>query len=251
MRALWTLTRREIGSHFLSFSGYAFVATVLLLLGFSLVDMLDKVVGLANDIPLHQLFFVTLYFWIVLLLTTPVITMRAFALERFSGTFETLTTTPARDSQIVLAKYLGSMFVFLVAWMPLLGAMVWLQGFSKTPDAGVSWPMMGSNALGVVLIGSAYVAMGCYASSLSRSQLIASILSYALGLGLFLLGFRSLAPIPATGWAAGFFEHISMTIHLEDFAGGRAHLSAMVFYASLTALFLFLCWRNLGWRRWQ
>lgn len=251
MSALWTLTRREIGSHFLSFSGYVFVATVLLLLGFSLVDMLEKVNGLANDIPLHQLFFVTLYFWIVLLLTTPVITMRAFALERFSGTFETLTTLPVRDSQIVLAKFFGSMFVFLVAWMPLLGAMAWLQGFSKTPDVGVPWRLMVSNAFGVVLVGSTYVSMGIFASSLSRSQLIASIISYALGLALFLLGLRSLVPMPATGWASGFFEHIAMTVHLEDFAGGRAHLSAIVFYISTTLLFLFLCWRNLEWRRWQ
>src|SRR3954462_7927403 len=97
MQGFRTLVRRELGSHFLSLTGYVVMATVLLLLGFSFVDVLSKLNGMPVDSPLTEIFYVTLYFWLILLLTTPVITMRTFALEKFTGPYETLMTTPVSD----------------------------------------------------------------------------------------------------------------------------------------------------------
>src|SRR5690606_8597382 len=118
----------------------------------------------------------TLYFWVILLLTTPVITMRTFALEKFSGTFETLMTTPVKDSVVVLAKFTGSMLFYLCAWLPLILYMLLVQRYTKGPAALLDWATVGSTFLGIVLIGAVYVAMGCFASALTRSQLMAAAL---------------------------------------------------------------------------
>src|SRR5262245_6060272 len=209
MRALPTLVRRELGSHFLSLTGYVVIATVLLLLGFSFMDVLTKLNGTPVDSPLTEVFYVTLYFWLILLLTTPVITMRTFALEKFTGTFETLMTTPVSDIEVVLAKFFGSLIFYIIAWLPLLGYMFILQRYITSPAAALELPTVASTLLGISLIGSLYISVGCFASALSRSQLIAAALSYGFGLTLFLLSLRSLVPFPAKGWEAELFRHIS------------------------------------------
>ena len=79
MKAYLTLVRRELGSFFGSLTGYILIATVLLLLGLSFVDMLVKLGVEPTDAPATEQFFVTVYFWLTLLLTTPVMTMRLFA----------------------------------------------------------------------------------------------------------------------------------------------------------------------------
>lgn len=251
MQAFVTLVRRELGSHFMSVTGYVIITTVLLLLGFSFIDVLSKINGTPIDAPVTEIFYVTLYFWIVLLLTTPVITMRTFALEKFSGTFETLMTTPVSDVQVVLAKFFGSLFFYIVAWLPLFAYMLILQRYVQNPAAALDPLAVLTTFAGMVLIGGLYIAMGCFASALTRSQLIAAALSYGLGLTLFLLSMRSLVPVEAAGWEADFFAHISMTEHMQDFARGVLELSSLIYYSTLTGFFLFLTWKVIEGRRWR
>jgi len=87
MRAYLTLVRREVGTFFVSLTGYVIIASVLLLLGFSFYDMLYKLNASKVDAPLTEIFYSTDYFWLILLLTAPVITMRTFAFEKLSGTY--------------------------------------------------------------------------------------------------------------------------------------------------------------------
>jgi ABC-2 type transport system permease protein len=246
-----TLVRRELGGQFMSLTGYVIMGTVLLLLGFSFIDILSKLNGIPMDAPVTEIFYVTLYFWIILLLTTPIITMRAFALEKFSGTFETLMTTPVSDLQVVLAKFFGSLLFYLIAWLPLFVYMLILQRFVRNSAALIEPLSAASTFLGLLCIGALYVSMGCFASALTRSQLIAAALSYGLGLTLFLLSMRSLVPIEAAGWEADFFRHIAMTEHMQDFARGVIELSSLVYYASATIFFLFLTWKVIESRRWK
>src|SRR5690349_5803030 len=208
MQPFITLVRRELGSHFLSLTGYVIIATVLLLLGFSFMDILAKLNDAPVDGPITEIFYVTLYFWMILLLTTPVITMRTFALEKFSGTFETLMTTPVSDLSVVLAKFAGSLIFYTIAWLPLLAYMLILQRYIRNPAGAMDLLTILCTYLGIVLIGGLYIAMGCFASALTRSQLIAAALSYGFGLTLFLLSLRSLVPLEAVGWEADFFAHI-------------------------------------------
>ena len=96
MQAYLTLVRRELGGYMNSLTGYVIIASVLLLLGFSFTDMLVKLNATPTYVPLTELFYSSYYFWLILLLTAPIITMRSFALEKFSGTYETLMTVAAK-----------------------------------------------------------------------------------------------------------------------------------------------------------
>src|SRR3954470_9371839 len=234
MQAFLTLVRRELGGHFLSLTGYVIISTILLLLGFSFIDILSKLNGTPLDNPFTEVFYVTLYFWIIFLLTTPLITMRTFALEKFAGTFETLMTAPVGDLQVVLAKFVGSLIFYLIAWLPLLGYMLILHQFTRNPSVAMDFPTIASTFLGILLIGSLYIAMGCFASALTRSQLIAAALSYGLGLTLFLLSMRSLVAIPTRSREAEIFAHISMTEHMQDFARGVIEVSSLIYYPTFT-----------------
>lgn len=251
MQSFVTLVRRELGMHFISMTGYVVIATVLMLLGFSIMDMVTKLNGAPTDAPITEVFYMTVYFWILLLLTTPVITMRTFALEKFSGTFETLMTTPVSDLEVVLAKFLGSMIFYVITWLPLIAYMLLLKRYVRNPSMALDAATLLSTFLGVVLIGAVYIALGCFASSITKSQLIAAAVSYGFGLSLFLVSLRSLVPIAAPGWDAEFFSHVAMTEHMQDFARGTLEVSSIVYYVSLTLVFLFLTWKVVESRRWK
>ena len=139
MQAYWTLVRRELSGYFFSMTGYVIIAAAMFLLGLSFVDLLKQLRHQPTPMPVTELFYVTWFFWLILLLTTPVITMRLFALEKFSGTFETLMTTPVSDRQVVLAKFSAAMTFYVLLWLPLLGCVLVVRFYTNEPavlDAG-------------------------------------------------------------------------------------------------------------------
>ena len=250
MQAYWTLVRRELGSYFVSLVGYAVMAGVLFLLGLSLSMLVSSLNGQPIDVPVVELFYDTAFFWLILLIACPVITMRTFALEKFTGTYETLMTTPVSDVQVVLAKYTGAMIFYVVAWLPILGYPALLRHYSVNPAAVQSGPL-GGLFLGVFLIGSLYVSMGCFASSLTRSQLLAAMNAFLLGVVVFLLSFLPRMFPPQPGWQSRVFTHISLFEHMHDFVRGVIDTRQIVFYVSLTVFFLFLTLKVVEGRRWK
>jgi len=99
-------------------------------------------------------------------------------------------------------------------------------------------------------MGCLYMSMGCFASALTRSQIIAAMNSLVMGLGLFLLSLRNLVPAPPSDWAAKVVSYVSLVEPLEDFARGFVDTRHLVFYASLTIFFLFLTLKVVESRRW-
>lgn len=244
-----TLVRRELGGYFSSIAGYVIIAAVLFLLGLSFNDILSKL-DEPTEIPLTEGFFITFYFWIVFLLTAPVMTIRTFALEKFSGTYETLMTSRVGDLQVVLAKFTGALIFFALTWLPLLAYLLVVRRFSDDP-AALDFRVVASTFVGILLIGAVYMALGCFASSLTRSQMVAAMISYALGLGLFLLSLRALSAAPASGWEMKIYSHMAMTQHMEQFARGAVDTGVLAYYLSMVVLFLFLTWKVLESRRWR
>ena len=250
MKVYWALVRRELGAHFFSWAGYVVIAIVLFLLGLSSVDLLQKLNGQPIDQPLTSLFYSTMYFWLILLLTAPVITMRSFALEKFSGTYETLMTTPVSDWQVVMAKFTGALAFYVLMCLPLLSWLFVARPFSSNSiilDAG----SIGSTFLGILLWGALYMSLGCLASALTRSQVIAAIISVAAGISLFLMSYISMAFTSQPGWKAQLFAHVALIEHMEDFARGVVDTRPLVFYLSFTLLFLFLTLKVVESRRWK
>jgi ABC-2 type transport system permease protein len=250
MRVFFVLLRRELSGFLASFAGYLTIAAVLFLLGLGFNDMLSKLNRDATEIPLTEGFFASFYFWIILLLTAPIMTMRSFALEKFSGTHETLMTSGVSDLQVVLAKFAGAWIFYTITWLPFLGYLLILRAYSNDPSA-FDFHALTTTFLGIILVGAAFMALGCFASSLTRNQIVAAMVGYALGLTLFLLSLRSLIPAPEESWASKAFEYIAMTEYLQQCARGIIDTRFLTYYSSLTVFFLFLTLKAVEARRWR
>jgi ABC-2 type transport system permease protein len=250
MQAYLTLTRRELGGFFVSLTGYIIIAAAVFLMGLSFVDMLALLQGEPTVTPFIEMYYSTAYFWLIVLLVSPVITMRLFALEKYSGTFETLMTAPVSDLQVVLAKFTAAMIFFMLMWLPSIGSVFVLRYYLK--DMGVFDPgLLGSTFLGIFLIGCLYMSLGCFASSLTRNQMIAAMLSFTFGFTLFLLSYLS-GHLPAIkGWVAEVFSYVALFDQMNDFARGMVDTRHIVFFVTLAFWFLFLTLRVVEGRRWK
>jgi ABC-2 type transport system permease protein len=250
MQAFITLVRRELTGYFLSPAGYVVIAAIQVLFGLSFSMLLKLLNGRPFDMPVTEKFYDTGFFWLILLLVSPIITMRTFALEKFSGTFETLMTTPVGDLQVVLAKFTGALAFYLLAWAPILAYPYLLRHYSvdlSRVDTGI----LASSCLGNLLFGAFYISIGCFASSLTRSQIVAAINTFLIGTGLFMLSFLSLVLPPQPDLQSQVLAHISMMDHMREFSRGIVDTRHVVFYLSMTTFFLYLTFKVIEARRWK
>jgi ABC-2 type transport system permease protein len=250
MRIFWALLRRELASFFLSMTGYVIIAAVTLLVGLSFVVLIRSVGNNPFTEPVTSMFYSTFYFWLVLLLVTPVITMRLFALEKASGTFETLMTTPVGDAQVVVAKFAAAVIFYMVAWLPLLACLFIVQHFTNQAaalDAGT----LGGMFLGIFLMGCMFLSLGCLASALSQSQMTAAMISFVLGVSLFSLAYLAKDTPVTAHWQTQALAYFNLFDQMHDFARGAIDTRAVTFYLTATFLFLFLTLRVVESRRWK
>lgn len=250
MFAYLTLTRRELGGFFVSFMGYVVIAMSVFLIGLSFVSIVSVLGNRSTPMPITELFYNCTYFWLIFLYSAPVITMRLFSLEKYSGTFETLMTTPVSELQVVLAKFTAALFFYLVMWLPLVGYVFILRYLTNDPTL-VDPGTLGSTFLGVFLLGALYMALGCFASALTSSQIIAAMLSFAMGIGLFILGFIADQFPLRKSWSSETLGYMSMHVHMKDFSRGVIDTRYIVFYVTMTIFFLFLTHRVVESRRWK
>ena len=250
MKIFWALLRRELASFFFSLTGYVIIAAVTLLVGLSFVVLMLTLGSDSFTAPVTELVYSTFFFWLIVLLVTPIITMRLFALEKFSGTFETLMTTPVSDLQVVAAKFAAAVFFYMVMWLPMLACLFIVRHFTNEPgtlDAGT----VGGMFLGIFLVGCLFLSLGCFASALTRSQMAAAMIAFVLGVSLFSLGFLARA-IPVTAqWQSQVLSYCNLFDEMDDFARGVVDTRPVVFYVSATFLFLFLTLRAVESRRWK
>jgi ABC-2 type transport system permease protein len=250
MRVYWTLLRRELGAYFASLTGYVVIAAAAFLVGMSFMHLVAAVQREALPIHVTEVFYQTPYFWIIVLLTAPVVTMRLFALEKFSGTYETLMTTPVRESEVVLAKFSAALLFYLLMWLPLLGCILLVRRFAGE-GGGLDWGVLGTTYLGILLLGCLFISIGCFASSLTRTQTVAAMITLLLGVSLFLLSFVAGQLAKDGSWQTVVLSHFTLLEHMRDFTRGVVDTRPLVFYASLTLLFLFLTLRVVESRRWK
>ncbi len=250
MQAYLTLTRRELAAYFLSLTGYVILAAAVFLMGFSFYVLMVKLQQQPTPMPITELFYITQFFWLILVLLTPVITMRLFALEKFSGTYETLMTTPVSDSQVVAAKFTAGMLFYTIMWLPLLGCIWIVRHYTGEPGAFDVGAVVSTYA-GILLLGSVFVSLGGLASALTRSQVTAAMLSLVFGASLFLLAYLA-DQNPGTGsWHAQALAVFGLFQQLHDFARGVVDTRPVVLFLSLTVFFLFLTLRVVESRRWK
>ncbi|HEY3763243.1 MAG TPA: ABC transporter permease subunit [Verrucomicrobiae bacterium] len=249
MKIFWALLRRELSGFFLSLTGYVVIAAVTFLTGLIFKVLIESLGSDPFPMPVTQLFFQTLLFWMILPLVTPVITMRLFALEKFSGTFETLMTTPVSDMQVVAAKFSAALIFYMVMWLPSLAGLLIVRHFANQAGA-IDAGDVGGLYLGLFLLGGFFLSIGCFASALTRSQMVAAVLSLAVGLTVILLSYLS-NQMSLSGWQAQVLSFFDLQAQVNDFIRGVVDTRTVIFYVSLMFLFLFLTLRVVESRRWK
>lgn len=250
MGVFGTLLRRELGAYFVSLTGYVIIAAATFLMGLSLLDLIMVVQQAATPAPITELYFRTPFFWMIVLLSAPVITMRLFALEKFSGTYETLMTTPVRDTEVVLAKFSAALAFYVVMWLPALACIFVIRRFAGDASP-VDWGLIGTTYLGLLLLGCLFLAIGCLASSLTRIQTVAAMLTFLCCASLLLLAYLASQSPVLPEWQAAVLSQFALSDHMLDFTRGVVDTRTVVFYVSLTALFLYAALRVTESRRWK
>jgi len=256
MRNVWIICRKELRSYFVSPVAYLLLAMFALIFGYFFFSIVSGFIryGMAmqmrgESIPMNineDLIRPLLgNAGVVGLFLLPMLTMRLFAEEKRTGTIELLVTSPIRDFEIVLGKWLASMILY--ACMLLLTALnlLWLFKYGN-PD----WKPLAVGYLGLLLQAGALLAIGAFISTLTRNQIVAGAATFGVALLLWVAGWASGGGYES-GTAAQFFSYLSLLTHYEAFSKGLLSLKDSVFYVSLIFLGLFLTTRSLESLRWR
>ena len=180
-------------------------------------------------------------FFIIFL--APLLTMRLLAEEQKLGTLELLLTSPVRDWEVVIGKYLASLLILAAILAATLYYVLLLYMFGS-PDTG---PVL-SGYFGLLLYGAAALAIGLLGSSFSGNQIVAAVVGIAI---LLMLSYVDRIGGLVEGIVRQIVQGMSMNSHIVDFTRGVIDLSSVVYFLSLTAVFIFLTIRSLETRRWR
>ena len=159
-------------------------------------------------------------------------------------------TTPVADFQVVSAKFAAAFLFYVVMWLPSLACLFIVAHFAD--QAGALDPgTIGGMYLGVFLAGAFFLSFGCLASALTRSQMVASVISIAFGVSQFTLAYWAKNHPVGDNWQSQLWSSLNLFDRMTDMARGDVDTRALTFYFSMTFLFLFLTLRVLESRRWR
>lgn len=239
MRHLLTVLGHEI--RMLLVNPGTYIATVLFLtfMGFVFANILDAYSTAPQVVTPSIAFFE--FFWFPVIFMVPLLTMKSISEERRLGTLETLLTTPVSTAEVVLGKYAAAYLLYLGLWTSTGGFFYILHRFADDARLLDPGPLIGGFVF-IAISGLFYVAVGIFASSLSRNQAVAGILGVVMLAGL-IIGLRLLNGVEALGHEAfaparRALDYAQVFNHLEDFTRGIVDTRQLLFYLSGTTLTL-------------
>jgi len=239
VKHFFTILSHELRMMLVSSSTYVAAVLFLSIMGFIFTTMLDFYSSAAQETTPAVIFFQ--YFWVPVLFMVPLLTMKSIAEERRLGTLETLLTTPVSTVEVVLGKFFAAYFLYIALWACTGGFFFILHRFAGDTRFIDIGPLAGG-FVSVAISGLMFMAIGIFASSLSRNQAVAGILSFALLFGLIiglsflpsveLLRNDTMKPVKTVVEYAQVFQH------LADFSHGVVDTRQVLFYLSGTVLAL-------------
>ena len=250
------IARRELHSYFASPIAYIMIGLFALLFGwmfFSFLSFFSEQslrmsqfgMGGPQTLNVNEMLVrpLLLQAGIIILIFVPTLTMRTFAEEKRTGTIELLLTSPLTDWEIVIGTFLGAFGLY--ALMLLLSALnlIWLFAYGE-PELV---PIL-TGYLGLMLLGAGFIAIGLFLSNLTRNQIVAGLLTYAVLLMLLLVAWvgEGAGPIGRAVVSA-----LSMFSHFEDFSKGIVDTTHVIYYLSVITFGLFLTARSVDADRWR
>jgi ABC-2 type transport system permease protein len=247
MGKIAAIVRRELVAYFSSPLAYIVLTAFLLMQGYIfyiLVSFLNNPMTQAMT-PLRLFFGGTVFFWLFLLFTVPVITMRLIAEERRSGTIEGLLTSPVSEAQVIAAKFISALIFYVALWLPTVLYVVILKQFSTIDLMPVA-----SGYLGVFMLGFLFLAVGTFTSTLTDNQLIAAIIAFALLILLFSIGLVEQLLV-SSSVMRDVFGYMNLWTQMDDFAKGIVDTRHLIYQVSVGLLFLFLATKSLEVKKWR
>lgn len=250
MRTLLTLLNREIRSYFYQPIAYVVMFFLLMVIGFNFYLAVLMLNQQPTEVSVIEVSFNMVPFWIVFILTFPLITMRCFSEEYRLGTIETLTTAPVTDWQVVLSKYLGALLFYVLLWAPTLIHFAIFQWLTDKTAANAIGAYGGTYLL-LFLMGMFFTAIGCCASSLVKEDINAAIISACTIFVWFFLPFLPEILRSTREDVNEFFRYFSSAQHMQEFAKGIIDTRPIVLYVSATAFLLAITFLSFQRRKWK
>jgi ABC-2 type transport system permease protein len=254
MRNVWIICRKELRSYFASPIAYILLTIFAVIFGFFFWNVLAFFVieGMESQMrgqmspmnineqvvrPLLQNVSVIGLFFI------PLITMRLFAEEKRTGTIELLVTSPVRDIEIVIGKWLAAMALYgcLLLFTAVNFAFLFRYG---NPD----WKPLAVGYLGLLLLAGGLLAIGTFISTLTKNQIVAGAVTFGVCLLLWVLEWVS--GYDSSTWAH-VLSYISVVTHFDSFGRGVIDSKDTIFYATVIFLGLFFTVRSVESLRWR
>ncbi|GIW41196.1 MAG: gliding motility-associated ABC transporter permease subunit GldF [Candidatus Binatia bacterium] len=257
MRNVFAITGKELRSYFVSPIAYVVLTGFLLLGGWFFFNLLARFQFLLSiyeamrnpmaqaRLNLNEFVVAPLLhnLSVVLVIIVPMITMRSFAEEKRSGTYELLMTSPLSVTEIVLGKFLGA-FVFVFLMIGLTGIYPLLLALYGNPEVGV----MLAGYLGLLLLATAFVTVGLLTSSFTDNQIVAAV---SCLVALLLLYVISWPADTAGGTIGALLRYLSLTEHFGEMVKGVIDTRDLAYFVTVIAAALFLTQRSVESIRWR
>lgn len=228
MNTVWIMAKKELRSYFDSLIAYVMI---IIFLGFSgfftwLYGGDIFFVGQASLRTFFGIAYWTLFFFI------PALTMKSIAEENHSGTLELLLTKPVNEWQLVGGKYLANLIIIFVALFLTFPYVITVSSIGNLDQGAV---LLGY--FGLLLMSSAYIGIGIFASSISQNQIVAFLI--ALFIGLFFHIIFGVIASTFTGALGHIFSYLDISTHYESISRGVLDTKDLIYFLSITFLGLF------------
>jgi len=243
---MWSIFFKEVNLFLSSLIGYVAIAVFLIGTGLFMWFFPDYSVISYGFASMDSFFGMAPYIFLFLI---PAITMRSFAEEIQTGTIELLVTRPLSDWQILFGKYLACLFLIILSIVPtfIYFFSVWELGMPKgNLDIGATW----GSYIGLFFLGATFAAIGIFASSITKNQIVAFIL------GLFFCAFSydafsSLSRLPIFfGGVDSVVESLGINFHYASISRGLVDTRDLLYFLSMISVFLFAAKTALEKRKW-
>jgi ABC-2 type transport system permease protein len=242
---IFTIAARELRSLFLSPLAWAVLAVVQFILAYLYLSQIDaylvwqpRLAAIEGAPGVSDIIIAPLLAdaAIVLLLVTPLMTMRVLSEERRNSTLSLLFSAPVSMTEIIIGKYLGVLSFFLI----LLGLLA-LMPLALLAGTDLDLGKLATGLLGLALLLAAFTAIGLFMSALTEQPTIAAISTFGLLLLLWIIDWAG----NSDGQASGLFAYLSMLRHYQTLLKGLFHSTDVVYYLLVIFLFLGLSIRRL------
>jgi ABC-2 type transport system permease protein len=253
MRNVLAIAGKELRGYFASPIAYIVIGAFALLFGYFFYaavaffnrQSMQMAMGMGGSMNINQMLVTPVFMnaTVMMLFLLPAITMRTYAEEKRSGTIELLLTSPITDTEIILGKFLGAMGLYasmLAVTLIHVGLLFWFGN----PE----WKPIATAYLGLLLMGGCFISVGLLISSLTKNQIVAGVVTFAVFLMLWVINWIGVFVGPT---AQAILSHLSITDHFDDFSRGVLDTKHLVYYISFISLGLFLTAKSVDSERWR